>query len=559
MVFLYAIHFVLLGFLIGPFDYDHLSGYYELAWRFWRTGGGLPEYNPYLCGGRTLGGDPQIPIFSPLTLLVPLLGATLAIKLELVAQLSLGVYGLRGWLRLLGASPNGVRWGTLLYVAGGGVVARFLVGHVTMGFFLLMPLFFYLSYCIDESRGRNKQRLLIGYFALFGYAALYKPNFLIHFVPIVIIEHIARSILKKRPGILLWFVGGTAFATLLSAVTWLPAWKYFLDFPRLQPAQGAFFPPYTWILSLLLPIRAIPNSLYGNFFLQRHEYNVFVTPVALVFAYWGLCLENQRRSAETRALVLFLIFSAWLGFGSISGPWARLFPYHWFSEFWPGFSSIRAPVRFWYGTYVVLIVLSAVGWREPKHRSWKVAWILLGVLPLLGSATFLLSKTTFDAHATQWSHPRIYPDTISWVEGGPDDSYQALRQGQGVLKCLYNIETFPSPDLVLGNTLSYALSAPGDIHLKWLGWNRIQIDAKSTASGFSVRLNLNHSPYWHFKGQGGEITSRLNSLLTISSAQPELHGQLVYEQPLVPLAAAISGVSLLAFLFLSILLWRRDR
>ncbi len=72
----YAIHFLVLGFLIGPFDYNHLSSYYELAWRFWRGPGGLPQYNPYLCGGRTLGGDPQIPVFHPLILLIPLIGPT---------------------------------------------------------------------------------------------------------------------------------------------------------------------------------------------------------------------------------------------------------------------------------------------------------------------------------------------------------------------------------------------------------------------------------------------------------------------------------------------------
>ena len=45
---LYVVNFLLLGFEIGPFDYDHLSGYYELAFRFWQQGE-FPGFNPYLC------------------------------------------------------------------------------------------------------------------------------------------------------------------------------------------------------------------------------------------------------------------------------------------------------------------------------------------------------------------------------------------------------------------------------------------------------------------------------------------------------------------------------
>ncbi len=559
MVLLYAVNFLVLGFLVGPFDYDHLSGYYEIAWRFWRSGGGLPQFNPYLCGGRTLGGDPQIPIFSPLPFLVPLMGATWLIKIELVLQLLLGVYGLRGWLRILKAPPNGIRWATLVYIAGGGVVSRFLVGHVTMGFFLLMPLFFYLSYRIDEASGESpgkvKVRLIVAYFALFGYAGFYKPNFLIHFVPIVVVEHLARAWGKRRPGILLWFVAAVGFSTLVSCVTWLPAWRYFLDFPRSLPPEDFFFPPYTWFLNLVMPLRSIPNNLYGEHFLPRHEFSLFVTPVALVFAWWGIKKWDKNRPAELRALLIFFCFSLLLGVGTLSGKASWLFPYTWFRQYWPGFSSIRAPVRFWYGTYLTLVVLSGLGWRDPVKKGWKWVFILFGLLPLVGSSTVLLCRTTYGVTRVDWNPPPEYPKDVIWVQGGPDDSYFYLRQGKGVIDCLYNLETYPSPSLREGNELAYRSDIAGDFGFRWLSWNRIAVDINANAP-FTVSLNLNHSPYWHFEGDG-KITSALKSPLTLTSPGKSLHGILTYHQPLVRLSLLLSTASLLAFAIVSILLWRR--
>src|SRR3989338_4794773 len=89
----YAINFLFLGFLMSPFDYDAMASFYEVAWRYWRYDTGLPSFNPFLCGGRPLSGDPQTPLFNPFLLLVPLLGAVWVVKIELLFQLVLGVLG----------------------------------------------------------------------------------------------------------------------------------------------------------------------------------------------------------------------------------------------------------------------------------------------------------------------------------------------------------------------------------------------------------------------------------------------------------------------------------
>jgi hypothetical protein len=187
----YLVNFFLLAFLIGPFDYDHLSGYYELAWRFWRAAPGWPGFNPFLCGGRTLGGDPQLPLFHPFVLLVPLLGPTVVIKWEMLLQLGLGLWGLSGCLRRVGVSSEGWGWGLFVYAAGGAVITRFMVGHFTLGFYFLYPLFLSLSYRLSDPDCHF--RLRVAYWTLFLYSSLYKPNFLIYGVPPLLVECAFRA------------------------------------------------------------------------------------------------------------------------------------------------------------------------------------------------------------------------------------------------------------------------------------------------------------------------------------------------------------------------------
>jgi len=389
LVTVYVVNFGFLAFLIGPFDYDHLSGYWELAWRFWRTSPGLPHYDPYLCGGRTLGADPQLPIFHPLLLLVPILGATVLVKWEMLAQLSAGAWGLLGMTRHLGISSEGKRWALFLYLAGGAVVARFLVGHVTLGFFFLYPLFIYLSY-----RGAR-----LPYYGLFLYASLYKPNFLIYAVPALLVEASARAVAQRQPRIFVDCIIGVTLGAFGGAVSLIPSWRYFAQFPRVDGTQPLLVPFYAFIANLLLPLKAIPKAFYGDGFLQRHEYNLFLGPAALLYAWKG----RLPLSAEWRALAILGIFSLWMGFGAPTAHFSPLWIYSWFRPWWPGFASIRVPTRFWYGTFLALILFSARGFCLPKTRGTFIAWLGIGVLPLLLSAAINLSKPSVLATETEWS------------------------------------------------------------------------------------------------------------------------------------------------------------
>lgn len=528
----YLVNFLALGFLVGPHDFDHLSSYYELAWRFWRSGEVFPGYNPYFCGGQTLAGNPQVPIYHPLVLLVPILGPTWTIKLELLAQLAAGLYGLDRILKRFGADDTQRAWGCLIFSAGGGVVARFLVGHVTLGFYLLYPLLLELSYRISDPDSRKPYP---AYFALFLYCGLYKPNFLIYGVPPLFIEAFFRAMSAKTLRPVISIVVATLFCAAGGAISFLPAARYFTDFPRIDDIATKYIPPYAFFSNLLLPLKAIPKLFYGSGFLQRHEYNQFVGPIALALAWPGLKRLYQTLRPEAIGLVCMAFFSAWVGFGSTATHFQWHLPFTWFREVWPGFTSIRVPVRFWFSATLVVALLSPLGFRWPSDIGKRVALVLLGILPLVITAVINLSKPSYLAHETQWEAPREYPKARVWVWGSIHDMLTPIRRGEGVLACVYNLESNQSTDVKPGAQLAPDTS--------WQGWSEILV-ATNSRLGQRFTFNLNHSKYWAFEGNGAQVVSEPGDRLEIEALGPTIAGRLVFRQPAADLGAKVSLLTL---------------
>lgn len=536
----YCVNFIFLGFLIGPFDFDHLSTYYELAWRFWRTQIGLPHYNPYFCGGRTLGADPQIPIFNPLVFLVPLISSIQLVKIEMLTQLAVGAYCLVKILEYFKASTEGILWGLLLFLAGGATVARFMVGHVTLGFIFLFPVFLYLSYRLSET-GR-RWGYWLAYWGLFIYCGLYKPNFLIYAVPLLLIETATRSILLRSVMPLVVLFSGITWCLVVNAITFLPAGYYFSLFPRSAQEIPTTLPLTAFLANMLLPLKAVPEALYGSPFYQRHEYNLFIGPIAVYFV--TRAWPEIKKSAEMKSLLVLLIFSMFLGMGSASPEKLSYLPYTWFWRFWPGFTSVRVPPRFWFGAFIALVVFSACGYRKIR----PLGFLIVGVLPLVFASTINLTKTSLLAHTSSWWSPESFPSEIHWTHADVDEPYLPIRLGLGVLECVDNIPTFQAPDLEMGDSLQIKSSGTVRVSAAWKNWKTIQLEAVGQPP-YSFSLNINHSRFWKFSDPKVSITSQLGSRLTLTSLNTDrLQGELVFTQPYVREAFVISLISTLTFL-----------
>ncbi len=550
---LYLVGYGLLGFLLSPLDYNHLASYYELAWRFWWDSPGLPHYNPFFCGGRTLGADPQIPVFHPLTLLVPLLGPVWLLKGEMLAQLLFGTWALNRWLARWGCSASARAWGLFLFCAGGFTVARFLVGHVTLGFYALTPVYFWLAYEFEDASRRTQGWYLLGAIGLFAYCGLYKPNFFIYALPPLLFEACLRAYLSRSFRPICFFMIAAATSGALCAVTLLPSQNYFSLFPRSQDAGPKAVPLYSLFANLVLPLKAIPAALYGSAFMQRHEYSVFVGPVALWFA-WKARTRLVPIRAQSLALFGFGIFSAWLGMGWSGN--APLTPFSWLYAAWPGFDSVRVPVRFWFGVYLTAIVFSAMGFTWPASAFKRALLVGLGILPVLIAAMINLSKPILNATQTQWFPARQYSKPIAQTHGSPDYPYDLTRQGLGIIECVENLDAGRSPLLRSGELLSTRSDRPLSLDARWLSWNHIRF---SGHSGTAQRLafNFNHHPQWTSTSPTATVVSSWGEPLTLSVPAGSFSGDLTFHQPRVAWGLGISLVTLAALIgFFS---WQRNR
>ncbi len=531
LAFFYLLLFGVLGFLVGGNDFDHLASYYEIALRFWKTQSGLPHFNPYLCGGRTLGGDPQIPIFHPFLFFAFLVGSAWWVKLEMLLQLALGTYGLTKLIKRLGGNETSALWGIFLFLSCGAVVNRFMVGHVTLGFFFLFPLIWEFSFALTE---KWELRLFTLWALLLAYCGLYKPNFFIIGVPILLIEGFFRTLLTKNIRPLLHLALAIGLAGAIDAVSILPAWKYFHDFPRLSQAgpHGTSF--LTALLNFLVPAHTLPAIAYDGPSRARHEYNYFLGIIPILIAF---------RKKTIPALYSFCamgVFCLMLGLGS--SHFDSLSPYNHFRRIWPGAESIRIVFRFWTGTAFSLILLSALAIQWPQKR-WKQAILFgLGILPLLLQAGVNLSKPIFLTQGPQFRFPSHYPPEIEMIESShPDIQFPHIRNGSGIINCVPNLECNVAPDLKTGKMLPTGA--------RWLDWSLIEIANPSP----KITLNLNHSDYWKSTVPGIEILSTKGERLTLKATTP---GSIEFHQPLVKEALMISLFSLFV-LFAAYIFFRR--
>ncbi len=553
----YAVHLGLLPFQLGPFDYNHLSAYYDLALRFWQESPGLPHFNPYFCGGRTLGGDPQIPIFHPLVFLVSVLGPVWTLKWEILLQIAMGLWGLELWLRRWKIPVEGRLWGQVLFAGGGFTVAHAMVGHVTLGFYFLMPLYFYLSYLLCDPKSPGKTTTAIYFFALLIYCTLYKPNFLIYAAPTLIFESIFRSAASKsfRPILLLTF--GLFIATLVCSVSLLPASSYFAEFPRNFDTKVKFTPLFTLVASLVLPLKGIPENWYGTAFMQRHEYSVFLGPVALFFAARALRSASLHR-AEKLSLIAFGFIGAWLGLGASSKELTLLSPYTWLEAFWPGFESIRVPVRFWYGTFLCLIVFSAEGFLWPKRNFQRIALSVLGLAPVVFTASINLGKITWLTSQNQWNPPRASNSQFTQVHSIADYPYSNLRAGEGVLECVQNVQAMQAPGLKPGALLETTSEKPISFHAKWLRWNQFRVWGKSESLN-RISLNLNSHPYWRVSGKNIQLVTRTKEPLSLEVGAGSFEADVEFHQPMLAQGLVLSLCTLALLLAWATFVLRKAR
>ncbi len=130
----------------GSYDWDQHFFYHGSARNAITKFGQFPLWNPFYCGGSPLLANPQSTFLSPFFLFVLMFGTVAGLKLEALAYMALGMFGMFLLARKLGAKILPSYFAAVVFMLSSWYSTRVVVGHTTFFPFALMPwaVLFYL-------------------------------------------------------------------------------------------------------------------------------------------------------------------------------------------------------------------------------------------------------------------------------------------------------------------------------------------------------------------------------------------------------------------------------
>lgn len=132
---------------LGSYDWDQHLFYHGSAFISLTKFGEFPLWNPFYCGGSPLLANPQSVFISPFFIFVLLFGVVEGLKIEILAYMVIGLFGMFMLSRRLGIKIVQSYFAAVVFMLGSWFSARVFVGHTTFFPFALVPwaVFFYLK------------------------------------------------------------------------------------------------------------------------------------------------------------------------------------------------------------------------------------------------------------------------------------------------------------------------------------------------------------------------------------------------------------------------------
>jgi hypothetical protein len=431
------------GRLLGSELYWGDAGiYFYPMWDFVRRAllqGELPFWNPYVNGGQPLIGNPQMGVFYPTTLLLPLLPTARWLSLVVALHLLWSGIGMCLWLRRLGCSPAASVWGACAWMGCTAVVARAQFPPFLMSIAWYPWVLWGIERLWQQPTVRNTLWLaLVG--ALCILAAHPQGAYLIAICALLYTlvrwwHERSRVGATDPPRLSLGFGAlglAVGLALGLSALYWLPASIVgtFSNYSQmsLQEAERFRWDIWHWA-SLLYPfVWGNPAGLYvarGNYW----ETTAFIGTLPLLLIPFAF-----ERDARLRwGLTAIAFITAWLAMGSRG----ILYTLAYYGL--PGMRLFHDPARWLLITCLMMAALSAFGYdrllrrgEQPAQQAGSVSgrWVLIAGVVLCGllaavPATRLgiaLQRTFLTARALE-DYPQPTPRQMvqvarqSWQQG----------------------------------------------------------------------------------------------------------------------------------------------
>ncbi|MBI2176103.1 hypothetical protein HYU40_01990 [Candidatus Woesearchaeota archaeon] len=569
----------------------------------------FPLWTPYHCGGNLLLANPQSPFLSPFFLFVLLFGAVAGLKLEALAYLAVGLFGMFLLARKLGCSRFASVFAAAVFMFSSWFAARVAVGHTTFFPFALLPLAFLFYLNAASASGLSAAvRWVIA--AAVVVAVMFLSGGIYPFyaaVILLVLYSLLDSVGMRRATPLAAVAAILALAMLLSSVKLLPVvdftfgvaaekdvqltsagivYKSLLSrgqsIPEKDIETGRDLVPEDQVeMRSTGPNRQLPiwgrqkelDTLAGKLPWRWHEYSAYVGIIPLLLA--ALSIIAFRRNWKLILAALFFLVIA-LGNYLPFGLWQLL-------RQLPFFSSLHGPSRFII-IFVFLVALLAAKalsavkvFPNKKIQTAVVAVIIIAVTADLFFVSRPLLSNAFPLAPLEVKSTNIgTADFIQMGSSAPSLSqYPNLLQGIGTLNCYERLHfrNRAIPQFVdgepysgfVGNayiaetneSLNFTHFSPQKISLRLSGIPKAEAALSSNVSELTLVINQNYYKGWKFDGSSKEAGSR-RGLLAALIKKDDLGREVTFAFSSPPFILG-SVISVLAVAAAALAFWKPNR
>ena len=406
----------------GGHDWSEGATHYSAA-RHALQAGQFPMWNPYICGGAPLWGNPQTYWFSPVLLFTLPFGEAVGSKLAITAYLFIGMCGMHTLARRLGMASAPALAPAILYMGSG-----FLASHILMGQMLWLTIAWIpwsLVYFLKSMANRWYLVPAVLFYLLIFFEG--RSHLVAYLTLIIILTTIGLTIPVQRKNRQRAFVNLLLFGSLaltLGAVRLLPVLYFMNDLEgSLESTSGT---PLSKIIHVLTTPTA--SELYSQPWMQAawHEYNGYIGIGGLALAALGIAFAFFRRNAQL--IVLFTVGIIFLSITTAPAGQSLL-------DFLPVTKELRNQTR---AIIIVVMVLALFsGWAlHNMQRMFASKVIASGATLLIGIMLFvdvhLAAAPSWDQAFTQ--KPLAYnpPQNMFFQESERHDiAYHIVAAGFG--------------------------------------------------------------------------------------------------------------------------------
>jgi hypothetical protein len=518
-----------LGAAGGRHDWDQHMLYHWVPFETVRRFGEVPLWNPYLCGGMPMLGNPQSRWYSPFFLLHLVVGPELGVQLEVIAHIALAWLGAFVLARTIGLSRVASLVPAVVFAGSSAFYLHIGEGHTTW-----LP-FAYVPWTLAAALARRP-------FVAGALLALSIGEGGVHPAPYAALALVAlaihRSVVERSARPLGDLALTAMMAFCLAAPKLLLAHELMTSYPRFtQSSETMTFGQLAEALfSRSQDLDYTPAGQPYAF----HEYGAYVGPIAAVLAVAGLW---TRRRTAVPWLLLALTGIA-LAAGPILGgelsPWALLHQL-------PLFASLRVPSRFLLLTVLAVGVLAGLG-MEAFTRSGQRRLAVAAVL-LLAAA---IDAAAVGPHNLRYALQRPsdpLPTQAVFVQFRDEADtrmYQLARANMGALTCYEPLK--PVTSVLARNDAGYRgeqyLLNGGSVTLVEWTPHRLVFDVVAAQPDVLV-VNQNHHPSWRIEEGYGTIAAQ-NGLLAVRVTPGAQRVALEYESARFTIGLALAGLGTVA-------------